>query len=333
METLRPPPGRPWAALHRLRPCARCGSLIECPSLRRSGQGRGVQTAHATKKKGGGKRVAARQPIPRPCQLVLIARRKCRALRGDQFFCLTERLFPFPLSGVHGQHCSAARACSGAHRGISEHSRCAPCVSNVAPDECVRRRVGGEGTRKAGGGGRPTCGAMGQRAHCLFCWAGFLPTMQPARPGWPRVLFSLLSPRLAASARTTRSGAPSVCSWAGVAASPRRMPCARSGRNCTSRLTRGRGGALLFLLTASQYYMLAKQRRLHAERAKAAVVRGPRKIYILLVGLDRSGKTTFLYRLALGRMIVSIPTVGANKENFARQVAARGGQVRPHFVS
>jgi GTPase SAR1 family protein len=75
--------------------------------------------------------------------------------------------------------------------------------------------------------------------------------------------------------------------------------------------------------------MLARQRRQQAELAKPATLRGPRKIHVLVLGLDGAGKTTFTYRLLLGRKIVSIPTVGANRENITQTVTgARNTQVR-----
>jgi GTPase SAR1 family protein len=77
-----------------------------------------------------------------------------------------------------------------------------------------------------------------------------------------------------------------------------------------------------------QQAMLNRQRRLQMEVAKPAVLRGPKKLHVLLLGLDRSGKTTFVYRTKLGRQIVSIPTVGANREVVIKPLSAsRGGPV------
>lgn len=64
--------------------------------------------------------------------------------------------------------------------------------------------------------------------------------------------------------------------------------------------------------------MLARQRRLQVEVAKPSLLRGPKKLYVLVLGLDRVGKTTFVYRLKLNRKIVSIPTVGANRESVTK---------------
>ncbi|CAJ0955516.1 unnamed protein product, partial [Mesorhabditis belari] len=42
---------------------------------------------------------------------------------------------------------------------------------------------------------------------------------------------------------------------------------------------------------------------------------GNRQAKILLVGLDGAGKTTFLYKLKLGEVITTIPTIGFNVES------------------
>lgn len=41
---------------------------------------------------------------------------------------------------------------------------------------------------------------------------------------------------------------------------------------------------------------------------------GKKEMRILLLGLDASGKTTILYKLKLGKLITTIPTVGFNTE-------------------
>ena len=41
---------------------------------------------------------------------------------------------------------------------------------------------------------------------------------------------------------------------------------------------------------------------------------GPKEMHILLVGLDSAGKTTILYKLKLGQIVKTIPTVGFNVE-------------------
>lgn len=76
-----------------------------------------------------------------------------------------------------------------------------------------------------------------------------------------------------------------------------------------------------------QYVMLRKQRSLQSEVAKTSVLKGPKRLNVLLLGLDRSGKSTFLYRILLNRMIVSIPTVGANRETVSLPLHSRGGVI------
>lgn len=58
---------------------------------------------------------------------------------------------------------------------------------------------------------------------------------------------------------------------------------------------------------------------------------GGREYKVVMVGLDNAGKTTILYRLHLGDVITSTPTVGANVEevvhrNVRFQVWDLGGQ-------
>ena len=74
-----------------------------------------------------------------------------------------------------------------------------------------------------------------------------------------------------------------------------------------------------------QHTMLQRQRRMQSELAKPAVLRGPKKSHVVILGLDRAGKSTFVYRLVLGRQIVSIPTVGANRETVTRGLRGSGG--------
>ncbi|KAI3897310.1 hypothetical protein MKX03_008970, partial [Papaver bracteatum] len=40
-----------------------------------------------------------------------------------------------------------------------------------------------------------------------------------------------------------------------------------------------------------------------------------KNIRILMVGLDAAGKTTILYKLRLGEIVSTIPTIGFNVEN------------------
>ena len=40
---------------------------------------------------------------------------------------------------------------------------------------------------------------------------------------------------------------------------------------------------------------------------------GKKEMRILMVGLDAAGKTTILYKLKLGEIVTTIPTIGENK--------------------
>ena len=59
---------------------------------------------------------------------------------------------------------------------------------------------------------------------------------------------------------------------------------------------------------------------------------------ILMIGLDNAGKTTVLYKLKLGEVVTTIPTIGFNVEtvvykNLKFQVWDLGGQtsIRPYW--
>eukprot|EP01062_Namystynia_karyoxenos_P021388 TRINITY_DN1813_c0_g1_i2.p2 TRINITY_DN1813_c0_g1~~TRINITY_DN1813_c0_g1_i2.p2 ORF type:complete len:209 (+),score=104.45 TRINITY_DN1813_c0_g1_i2:80-628(+) len=41
---------------------------------------------------------------------------------------------------------------------------------------------------------------------------------------------------------------------------------------------------------------------------------GPQEVQILMVGLDAAGKTTMLYKMKLGEVVTTIPTIGFNTE-------------------
>jgi len=65
---------------------------------------------------------------------------------------------------------------------------------------------------------------------------------------------------------------------------------------------------------------------------------GSREMRILILGLDGAGKTTILYRLQVGEVVTTIPTIGFNVEqvtykNFKFQVWDLGGQtsIRPYW--
>ncbi|KAJ1935597.1 Arf GTPase arl1, partial [Kickxella alabastrina] len=65
---------------------------------------------------------------------------------------------------------------------------------------------------------------------------------------------------------------------------------------------------------------------------------GEREVRILILGLDGAGKTTILYRLQIGEVVSTIPTIGFNVEtvtykNIKFQVWDLGGQtsIRPYW--
>eukprot|EP00834_Sanchytrium_tribonematis_P006089 NODE_418_length_7796_cov_0.461868.p10 type:complete len:101 gc:universal NODE_418_length_7796_cov_0.461868:871-569(-) len=70
---------------------------------------------------------------------------------------------------------------------------------------------------------------------------------------------------------------------------------------------------------------------------------GKKEMRILMVGLDAAGKTTILYKLKLGEIVTTIPTIGFNVEtveykNISFTVWDVGGQdkIRPlwrHCIS
>ena len=45
---------------------------------------------------------------------------------------------------------------------------------------------------------------------------------------------------------------------------------------------------------------------------------GKKEMRILMVGLDAAGKTTILYKLKLGEIVTTIPTIGALLPSLAR---------------
>ncbi|XP_068647200.1 ADP-ribosylation factor 1-like isoform X3 [Aristolochia californica] len=65
---------------------------------------------------------------------------------------------------------------------------------------------------------------------------------------------------------------------------------------------------------------------------------GSKEARILVLGLDNAGKTTILYRLQMGEVVSTIPTIGFNVEtvqynNIKFQVWDLGGQtsIRPYW--
>lgn len=47
---------------------------------------------------------------------------------------------------------------------------------------------------------------------------------------------------------------------------------------------------------------------------------GKKEMRILMVGLDAAGKTTILYKLKLGEIVTTIPTIGVWKKNHSELV-------------
>lgn len=64
---------------------------------------------------------------------------------------------------------------------------------------------------------------------------------------------------------------------------------------------------------------------------------GKKEMRILMVGLDAAGKTTILYKLKLGEVVTTIPTIGFNVEtveykNISFTVWDVGGQDKVYIV-
>jgi len=72
----------------------------------------------------------------------------------------------------------------------------------------------------------------------------------------------------------------------------------------------------------------------------SGLIWGKKDIRILILGLDNAGKTTLLYRLKIGEVVTTIPTIGFNVEsvqynNLNFDVWDLGGQtsIRPYWRS
>lgn len=50
---------------------------------------------------------------------------------------------------------------------------------------------------------------------------------------------------------------------------------------------------------------------------------GKKEMRILMVGLDAAGKTTILYKLKLGEIVTTIPTIGKHKERMPKTEGLR----------
>jgi len=69
-----------------------------------------------------------------------------------------------------------------------------------------------------------------------------------------------------------------------------------------------------------------------------ATVLGNKEVRVLILGLDNAGKTTILYKLQMGEVVTTVPTIGFNVEtvqyrNLRFQVWDLGGQtsIRPYW--
>jgi ADP-ribosylation factor 1/2 len=49
---------------------------------------------------------------------------------------------------------------------------------------------------------------------------------------------------------------------------------------------------------------------------------GKKDMRILMVGLDAAGKTTILYKLKLGEVVTTIPTIGFNVETVSIKITS-----------
>jgi hypothetical protein len=65
---------------------------------------------------------------------------------------------------------------------------------------------------------------------------------------------------------------------------------------------------------------------------------GKKEVRVLILGLDNAGKTTILYKLQMGEVVTTVPTIGFNVEtvqykNLRFQVWDLGGQtsIRPYW--
>ena len=69
-----------------------------------------------------------------------------------------------------------------------------------------------------------------------------------------------------------------------------------------------------------------------------ATLIGNKEVRVLILGLDNAGKTTILYKLQMGEVVTTVPTIGFNVEtvqykNLRFQVWDLGGQtsIRPYW--
>lgn len=57
---------------------------------------------------------------------------------------------------------------------------------------------------------------------------------------------------------------------------------------------------------------------------------GKKEMRILMVGLDAAGKTTILYKLKLGEVVTTIPTIGESSASTPLVTTATGPAVQRH---
>lgn len=50
---------------------------------------------------------------------------------------------------------------------------------------------------------------------------------------------------------------------------------------------------------------------------------GKKEMRILMVGLDAAGKTTILYKLKLGEIVTTIPTIGTSHKRYSQASRSR----------
>jgi len=72
--------------------------------------------------------------------------------------------------------------------------------------------------------------------------------------------------------------------------------------------------------------------------SKLLALMGNKEVRVLILGLDNAGKTTILYKLQMGEVVTTVPTIGFNVEtvqykNVRFQVWDLGGQtsIRPYW--
>ncbi|VDO08202.1 unnamed protein product, partial [Brugia timori] len=58
---------------------------------------------------------------------------------------------------------------------------------------------------------------------------------------------------------------------------------------------------------------------------------GQKELRILILGLDGAGKTTILYRLQVGEVVTTIPTIGFNVEQVIYKNLKFQTSIRPYW--